>query len=276
MFNPYQPKTAVISRISQQTESIKLFRFNFDQKIWGYNFNFQPGQFIELSIPGWGEAPFAPCSAPGAKYLELSIRKVGRLTNRLHQMKKGDQVSIRGPYGQGWPLGKPEASSNNKNLLIVVGGLGLIPLRSLILGKDKFLGKNTKVQIFYGAKVPDEMLFRYEYLKWRENNIQVDLTIDKENANWRGKTGLVTSLFDNTPLVADARAFICGPPVMYKPVLEKLKEKGFADEDIFLSLERRMHCGVGVCQHCAVGPYYTCKDGPVFAYDKIKDIAEAI
>jgi len=157
-----------------------------------------------------------------------------------------------------------------------VGGLGFVPLRSLILGKEKFFGKDSKFQIFYGAKNPDEMLFRYEYNRWRENNIELRLTTDKECAGWAGCVGLVTTLFDKFPPAENSRAFVCGPPVMYKSAIAKLKEKNFADEDIFLSLERRMHCAVGVCQHCAVGPYYTCKDGPVFRYDKIKDIEGAI
>ncbi|TSC53418.1 MAG: oxidoreductase FAD/NAD(P)-binding domain-containing protein [Parcubacteria group bacterium LiPW_39] len=167
-------------------------------------------------------------------------------------------------------------NGDKKNILIVVGGIGLIPLRSFILGKDKFLGKNAKIQIFYGAKHPNEMLFRYEYDQWRQKGVDLKLTVDKECADWVGCAGLVTALFDKFPVLENARAYLCGPPIMYKFVLEKLKAKGFADEDIFLSLERRIYCGIGVCQHCAVGPYYTCKNGPVFRYDQIKNIQGAI
>ncbi len=293
MLNPYESKSAKLIEIKPQTDTIKLFRFDFA-------LNFKPGQFVELSIPGYGEAPFAPCSAPGAKYLELCVRDAGRLTHKLHEMKIGDRVGIRGPYGNGWPIDKnrhserseespanagsnklrdssaPPRNDKKKNLLIVVGGLGLIPLRTLILGKNKFLGKDARVQIFYGAKNPNEMLFRYEYAKWRENGINVKLIVDKECANWVGCVGLVTTLFDKYPIAENATAFLCGPPIMYKSTLVKLKEKGFAEEDIFLSLERRMHCGLGECQHCAVGPYYTCKDGPVFCYKQLKNIPGAI
>ena len=302
MFNSYHPEPAKIVSIKPQTDTIKLFRFKFEQKVWGHKFDFKPGQIVELSIPGFGEAPFAACNAPDADYLELCVRSVGKLTNRLHAMRVGEKVVIRGPYGNGWPTfssspqvrgglrwgvenkntASPDPSSTEegrdkkKNVLIVVGGLGLIPLRTLILGKDKFLGKDAKIQIFYGAKSPNEMLFRYEYAKWRESNIEINLTIDKENPKWKGNVGLVTDLFDKNQIINNARAFVCGPPVMYKSVLEKLKEKSFAEEDIYLSLERRMHCGVGVCQHCAVGPYYTCKHGPVFPYSEIKNIEGAI
>ena len=226
MFNPYHSENAKIIKITEQTSSIKMFRFEFVQKVWGYNFSFSPGQFIELSLPGLGEAPFAPCGASGEKYLELCVRNVGRLTEKIHELKVGDIVGIRGPYGKGWlidaschpersegsnidmGMGKsrdssvaslPQNDKVKKNLIIIVGGLGLIPLRSLILGKEKFLGKNAKIQVFYGAKNPDEMLFRYEYNKWREKNIEVRLTADKECAGWQGCVGLVTALFDKFP-----------------------------------------------------------------------------
>jgi len=185
-------------------------------------------------------------------------------------MKIGDYVGIRGPYGNGWPI------ITNSNILIVVGGLGLIPLRTLILGKEKFLGKNAKIQIFYGARLPQEMLFRYEFNKWRKKGVEMRLTIDNKCPDWVGCVGLVTTLFNHFQLIENVKALLCGPPVMYKSTLEKLKEKGIANQDIYLSLERRMHCGLGVCQHCAVGPYYTCKDGPVFRYDQIKNIIGAI
>jgi NAD(P)H-flavin reductase len=281
MHNPYQSQPAKIIDISAQTDNIKLFRFEFEKKILASNFNFKPGQFVELSIPGFGESPFAPCSAPGTKYLELCIRNTGKLTEKLHALKIGDKVGIRGPYGQGWPVQVQSSkfkvqSSDKKNLLIVVGGLGLIPLRTLILGKDKFLGKDAKIQIFYGTRLPQEMLFRYEYNRWRAKGVKINLTVDKKCPDWVGCVGLVPTLLDQSPLIENAKVFLCGPPVMYKSVLEKLKEKGVADRDIFLSLERRMHCGLGVCQHCGVGSYYTCKDGPVFAYEQIKNIPGAI
>lgn len=276
MHNPYESEPAKITFISRQTDNIKLFRFEFVGKIPGWKFSFQPGQFVELSIPGFGEAPFAPCNAPDADYVELCVRSVGKLTAKLHQMKIGDKIRIRGPYGIGvWPIDKYDFKTE-KNLFIVVGGLGLVPLRTLLLGKNKFLGKNTKVQIFYGARAPEEMLFRHEYVKWRKQNIKIELTVDKECRGWNGCVGLVTTLFDKHEVLQNSVAFLVGPPVMYKPVLAKLEKLGFADKDIYLSLERRMHCGLGVCQHCAVGSYYTCQDGPVFSWAQIKDIPGAV
>jgi len=277
MHNSYQLQSAKIVAISWQTNNIKLFRLRFEKKVLGYSLKIKPGQFMELSLPGFGEAPFAPCNVPDSEYIELCVRSTGRLTEKLHTLKVGDRVGLRGPYGNGWPV-----MANNKlpmvkqNLLIVVGGLGLVPLRTLILGKEKFLGKETKVQIFYGARHPDDMLFRHEYNLWKKSNIEIELTVDKECANWKGCIGLVTELFDKREIVQNSIAFLCGPPVMYRPVLEKLLAKKFEEDEIFLSLERRMHCGVGVCQHCAVGPYYTCKHGPIFSWTQLKNIPNSI
>lgn len=278
MFNSYQPQPAKITAISQETANIKLFRFKLEKKVWGHNFKVKPGQFIELSLPGFGEAPFAPCNAPDSEDIELCVRSAGRLTEKLHSMKVGEKVALRGPYGNGWPslAGPNPAQRGGQNLLIIVGGLGLVPLRSLILGKKKFLGEKSQIQIFYGARSPEDMLFRREYDLWQKNNVEINLTVDKECPNWQGCVGLVTELFDKHKIREDSVAFLCGPPVMYRPVLEKLLAKKFKEDEIFLSLERRMHCGVGVCQHCAVGPYYTCKHGPVFSWHQLGNIPNAI
>ena len=277
MHNYYRTQSAKITAISWQTNNIKLFRFEFEKKILGHDFKIKPGQFMELSLPGFGEAPFAPCNAENSEFIELCVRSAGRLTERLHTMKIGDRVGLRGPYGNGWPvIADNKLPLAKQNLLIVVGGLGLVPLRTLILGKEKFLGRESKVQIFYGARSPDDMLFRHEYNRWKKQNIEIILTIDKEAANWQGNTGLVTSLFDKVTLNENSTAFLCGPPVMYRPVLEKLLDRKFEEDEVFLSLERRMHCGVGVCQHCAVGPYYTCKHGPIFSWTQLKNIPSAI
>jgi len=292
--NPYATQTAKLIKITNQAPNIKLFRFDLDKKL-----DFSPGQIIFLSIPGFGEAPFAPCNPLETDFLELCVRKVGKLTQILHKLKIGDSVGIRGPYGQGWPLFSHCESINGwtkqsqsistklphdhnirnnkiKNLMLVVGGLGLIPLRTLLWGKNKFLPNETKIQIFYGAKTPDDFLFKNDYAEWKEQGIDLKLTIDKECPGWNECVGVVTALFNKNMISPNAIAFLCGPPIMYKFVLEKLKEKNLPDENIYLSLERRMHCGIGVCQHCAIGSFYTCKDGPIFRYDKIKNIPNAI
>jgi NAD(P)H-flavin reductase len=275
MFNPYQPKQAKIVQIKDEAPNIKLLRLKIAKR-----FTYQPGQIIFVSYPGYGEAPFAPCGELGENYLEVCVRKVGKVTDKLHSLRAGDRVNFRGPFGNGaWPVASAQVKSSKlkvKNYLIVVGGLGLIPLRTLLLDKNKFLGQDTKIQLFYGARTPQDFIFSQDLKKWREQGIKVHLTIDKADPGWQGCVGVVTVLFDKVQVVENAVAFLCGPSIMYRFVLEKLKVKGFADSDIYLSLERRMHCGVGVCQHCAIGTKYVCHQGPVFRYDETKNIAEAI
>ncbi len=264
MKNPYQPKTAIIRKIQPQASEIKLFTLEFkNQKD---RLEFIPGQFIEIGIPNFGEAPFAVCSRPGDIEWQICVRQAGSLTTKLHTLKVGDMVTLRGPYGNGFPQIK------DKNLLLIGGGLGLIPLRPLILASGE---KNQKIQVFYGARHTKDLIFKNEYKLW-EKSVDLYLTLDKECPGWKGHIGLITTLFDDTKIIENAVAILCGPPVMYKFVLEKLKEANFADSDIFLSLERRMHCGIGVCQHCTIGSKYVCKDGPIFRYDEIKNLPEAI
>lgn len=267
MDNIYETTPTKILEIIDEAPNIK--RYRLDGAL-----DFEPGQIIEISVPGFGEAPVAPCSDPREKsYFEICVRKVGRLTTKIHQLQIGDEINIRGPYGHGWPLQSQLSNLKSQNLLIVVGGIGLIPLRPFLLAKDEYC-PNAKIKIFYGAKTPTDFIFKNDLEAWGKAGVDVQLTIDKEFTGWAGNVGLVTALFDKNKISDDAVAFLCGPPIMYKFVMEKIKNLN--NEDIYMSLERRMQCGDGVCQHCAIGPYYTCVDGPVFRYDKIKDIPDAI
>lgn len=274
MQNQYNTEKAKIVSIKSENKSINLYKLKFENRAYRKNFAFNPGQIMELSLPGFGEAPFAYCgSVYDKKYIEICIRKAGELTDRIHAMKVGDVVGIRGPYGNGWPLDKIK----DKKTLIIAGGIGIIPFRSLI--KSYCKAKKGDMQIFYGARERDELIFSDEINDWCKN-IKVNITLDKgKESKISGVTcniGLITTLFDKAEVDASGVALVCGPPIMCKFVIDKLKEKGFQDENIYLSLERRMECGIGVCEHCAVGPYYVCKDGPVFSWEQLKDIKGAI
>jgi len=271
MENQYQTQPTEIIEIFNEAPNVKRFKLKSDSN----KLDFGPGQIIEISMPGFGEAPVAICSDPREnRWIEVCVRKVGALTTKIHTLKIGDKINIRGPYGNTWPTKILESTDNaKKNLLIVVGGIGLIPLRPLFLSKEKYL-PTTKIQLFYGAKTPEDFIFKQELKEWQSIGIDVQLSIDKPSADWKGKVGLVTTLFESTKVIDNAIAFLCGPPIMYKFALEKMRK--FEDENIYLSLEKRMHCGIGVCQHCAVGPYYVCTNGPVFSYDKIKNIKNAL
>lgn len=274
MQNQYKTEKAKIIDIKSETDSKNLYKLQFEDKKYRKSFEFSPGQIMELSIPGFNEAPFAYCgSIHDKKYIEICIRSVGELTARMHQMKIGDIVGIRGPYGNGWPVDKIQ----NKKVLIVAGGIGIIPFRSLIMSYCK--ARKGDMQIFYGAREKEELIFKNEIDNWYKN-IDLSITLDEgKEGSISGvacNIGLITTLFDKQEVDSSGVALVCGPPIMCKFVVNKLKEKGFKDEDIYLSLERRMECGIGVCEHCAVGPYYVCKDGPVFTWEQLKDIRGAI
>jgi NAD(P)H-flavin reductase len=272
MNNPYQATSVKIIKIEDEGSRSKLFTVEASK-----NFKYQSGQFVEISLPGFGEAPFCLCSDASEKNkFQVCVRNVGAVTAAMHALKAGDKVGVRGPYGRPFPAEFAE----KRNLLIVVGGLGLETVRTAIFEIVKNRSAYKKVQIFYGARTEDDLLFRDEYDLWMKNDIDFHLCLDKPTDKFKLSCpviqGLVTVLFEKAPLAENPVAFLCGPPVMYKFVLEKLTKAGFKDEDIFMSLERRMHCGVGVCNHCAVGSFFVCKDGPVFSWDQLKDIRGAI
>lgn len=261
MENLYQPTPAKILNIKLENKDTKLFRLLVPKHL----LNFQPGQFIMVNLPGFGEAPFAICSKPGEKFLEICVRKVGQVTTGLHRLKPGEKIFVRGPYGKG-VFG---VNSETRNFLLVGGGTGIIPLRAMILKAKDLIQKGKKIQVFYGVKTQSDFIFKDEYNRWRKY-LQLEIIVEKPSFRWKGKRGLITQLFDEVKILPESSAWLCGPPAMYKFVIQKMKQKGFKDKDIFLSLERRMHCGIGICQHCAIGSVYVCKDGPVFNYEKLK------
>lgn len=277
MFNPYKTYEVKIVDIINESANTKRFILTFcNQKIKKV-FRFIPGQILEVSLPPYGEAPFAYCSSPlHPEYFEITVRKVGTLTSALHKLKKGDIVGVRGPYGNGWPINEIK----KRNILMIAGGIGLIPFRPLIKyiceKRNKF---SQNIQLFYGAKSQEDLIFKSEYKLWQKN-IDFHITLDKGKPqkifNILCNIGLITSLFDKVKVNPNSCALVCGPPIMCKFVVQKLKSLNFKDEDIYLSLERKMECCLGVCEHCAVGPYYVCKDGPVFPWSKIKNIPGAI
>jgi NAD(P)H-flavin reductase len=229
--------------------------------------SYRPGQFMLISVPGIGEAPFSISSTPSRPgLLEFGIRNVGILTNELFKLKENAVIGVRGPYGNGFPVDKIE----KHDLIIVVGGLGAVPLRSLLYyvldNRDRF----RKVTFMYGARKPDEMLFRRELLELRErDDVNCLLAVEKDpGGNWPCKMGMVTTLFKNLEGIdaENTYALVCGPPVMYKFVIAELLKLRIPKHQILMTLERRMKCGVGKCGHCVIGSIYTCVDGPVFSY----------
>jgi sulfite reductase subunit B len=270
----YLPMPATIKHIEKQTSRSKLFEIKLDS---GKPLGHMPGQFVELSILGVGEAPISISSSPTKKdSFEICVRAVGNLTKALHKMKIGDKVGIRGPYGKGFDVD----FLKGKDLLFVGGGLGIVPLRSLInyvLDKREDYGQAI---ILYGCKEPCELLFSVEVAQWkRRRDVKHYLTVDKcpDGECWEGNIGVITTLIPNVDFnVENTYAVVVGPPIMYKFVISSLKEKGVPDDHIILSLERHMKCGVGKCGHCQINKAYVCQDGPVFNFASLRDLPEAV
>jgi len=265
MDNPYKLIDAEITKIKEETPSIKTFVLKPREPI-----RFDTGQFMEVAIPGLGEGPFTPSSNPkDAARLEFTIMKVGRVTDRLHDMKKGDMVGIRGPYGKGYPLNEYE----QREVFIVGGGVGLAPLRSLLYALFNESSRYKQIYLKYGAKTPQDLIYKDELEEWpKAGKLDVALTVDSGDKSWKGNVGLVTTILGKEKLdLARSVSIVCGPPVMMKFVTLKLLEIGFKPDRIYLSMEKNMSCGIGKCGHCRLGDSYACKDGPVFSYDKIKD-----
>ena len=273
MENPYLPNLAVINDVKELTYDTKLFVLSFKDKNVQENFIYKPGQFVEIGVFGFGEAPISITSSPFVKNcFELCIKNMGNVTNKLYQMKKNDNVYIRGPYGNGFPFDEVK----NKDVLFVAGGIGLAPLRGLI--NEMLAHRNSfgKIQVLYGARTPEDMIFTDELKGWSEK-IKVLTTVDKGDFIWKGNVGIVGTLLTNIKgETKNTVAFVCGPPIMIKFVIKDLVKLGFKDEVIITTLERKMQCGIGNCGHCNIGGKYVCIDGPVFTYKQIKDLPEAL
>lgn len=267
--NVYLPHIAVIEKIVDETPGVVTFHFNFKDEKLREEFTFKPGQFGEYSVFGIGEATFCISSSPTRRdHLEFAVQRVGKVTNALHRLDVGDEMGFRGPYGNGFPLD----SFTGKNLVFVAGGIGLAPLRSLIWNVIDDRNKYEKIDIVYGARSPADLCFKYDLDAWEnDSSINMVTTVDKGDASWTGREGFVPRVLEQAaPSARNAVAIVCGPPIMIRftfPVLEKL---GFAPEQMFTTLEKRMKCGIGKCGRCNIGNLYVCRDGPVFSFAQIK------
>ena len=270
MINEYYPNLANIKEVIKETNNTNTYILEFlNKKIREY-FSWTPGQFMMLGIPGIGESAISISSVNNENQIYSTIRNVGNVTNYISNLKKGESISVRGPYGIGWPLEK----AKGKDIIIVAGGMGIAPLRGLInhiIDKRKNYGY---LEIIYGARTPDDMIFKYEINNWNKiKRSTLHLTADQVLGvtPFECKTGLVTSCF---PMMKthhrNAIALICGPEIMIRYAAKCLETIGFVDDQIYLSLERRMKCGIGKCGHCQMGSKFVCKDGPVFNYADIK------
>ncbi|WP_082863632.1 FAD/NAD(P)-binding protein [Thermodesulfatator autotrophicus] len=263
------PLPARIEKIAVETEDglIKSFYLKLLDKAKSFE-RYRPGQFAMLSVPGKGECPIGIASAPGEKYLLFSVYRTGLVTDALHRLPEGTIIGLRGPLGNGYPLER----FKGKNIVLIAGGFAITTLRATLVYLLNNQADYGEITLIYGARNPGLLLYKEELKSWQERkDLKIYLTIDREAPHWEGLVGFVPQITEKVaPQGKNAVALVCGPPVMIKftlPILEKL---GFRPEDIYLSLENRMRCGLGLCRHCNVGPALVCKDGPVFSLAEIK------
>ena len=264
--NLYQPINSEITEIIDESPTIKSFVVVPEK-----DFKFETGQFVELTLPGIGEAPFTPSSSPAVTdKMEITIMKAGMVTALLHDCKKGQKVGIRGPYGNGYPVD----DYAGKDVYIVGGGVGLAPIRSLFLTLVDRISDFKSVVCRYGARTPADFIYKKTLFdSWQKiDGVDIKLTVDQADGQWDGNVGVVTTILSPDDVdINNSVAVVCGPPIMMKFATLKLLEFGFSPEQIYLSMEKNMSCGFGKCGHCMLGQYYVCKDGPVFTYDQIKN-----
>ncbi|MCX5781109.1 MAG: FAD/NAD(P)-binding protein [Elusimicrobia bacterium] len=267
--SPYKLIPAKLEDIIEESPVIKTFVIRPGEK-----FSFSTGQFVELAIPGSGEAPFTPSSSPiETETIDITIMKAGRLTSQLHNLSPGATLGLRGPYGNGYPVEK----FYDKEVLILGGGVGMAPLRSFLLTLISQIKKFKKIILCYGSRTPEDIIYKKQFDEWEKiKGLEILRSVDKCTIGaWNETVGVVTCLLDQVKVdFENSVAVVCGPPIMMKFGTMKLLEIGFKPEDIYLSMEQNMSCGIGKCGHCQLGPYFVCKDGPVFTYDQIKNIPD--
>lgn len=269
----YLPTIATIEDVHDETALEKIYTIRLPG---GQNLGHTPGQFVMVSVPGVGEAPISVMSSPSrtGQTFKLCIRNAGDLTGIIHKLKPGDKVGIRGPFGRGFPVDH----YRGRDVLIAAGGLGLAPARSLI---DEILDNRAnfgRLIILYGARSPAEILFRDALAEWAEReDVESLITVDRPDEAWLGHVGVITRLFEHIQVNPyHTVAVTVGPPVMYRFVVMELLGKGLTPEQIWMSFERRMKCGVGKCGHCQVNHRYSCQDGPAWTYAEALAFEEAL
>lgn len=269
MKNIYKPFKVSIVKIGEHSSDVKLFRLQKEKGHFSVNDQgivFNPGQFVLVSNFGYGEAPFGIASSPfEARYVDIFVRRAGCLTKALHQLKKGDQLFLRGPYGNGFPID----FMSGKDVIMVTGGCGIPPMAALTEYIIEKKWKFGRVYLIYGARTPADLLMKDNLEKW-DKDIKVILTVDQPDKNWKGHVGMVSKIVKEIKVdPLDAVAAMCGPGPMMDALEYILRPLGVSDRRIFVNMERKMQCGVGKCQHCTVGDKFVCQDGPVFNFDEI-------
>ncbi|HEY3275763.1 MAG TPA: FAD/NAD(P)-binding protein [Syntrophorhabdaceae bacterium] len=273
--NPYLPELVTITNIIEETPNIKSFQVVFKDPERMKSFKFEPGQVGQLSVFGVGESTFVINSPPTRMdYLQFSVMKAGEVTAALHDLYPGDQMGLRAPLGNWFPYNEMKG----KNILFIGGGIGLAPLRTLILYMLDNRADYKDITIIYGSRTPPDLCYKEDLKEWESRgDVNLILTVDAEFPGWDKRVGFVpTVLNEVAPSPENTIAITCGPPIMIKFVLQNLAKLNFSEENIVTTLEARMKCGIGICGRCNLGSKYICKDGPVFNLAQLKDLPGAL
>jgi NAD(P)H-flavin reductase len=265
--SPYCPEPAVIRAVEPETPGVATFRLELQDARRQATFRYEPGQFNMLFVFGLGEVAISISSTPEEQPgIGHTIRFVGMVTRALERLRPGDVLGLRGPYGKGWPL----EQARGQDVLVVAGGLGLAPLRPLIralLARRREFGR---LLLLYGSRQPADLLYQREHAAWQQQGLEMRVTVDCADAAWGGRVGVVPALLGRVSFdPARTIAFTCGPEIMMRFTVYELLSRRLPPERIYLSVERNMQCGVGLCGRCQIGPYFVCKDGPVFSFQRL-------
>jgi NAD(P)H-flavin reductase len=269
--NPYLPLAATVVDVVDETPAIKTLRMTLDDPQARAAFTYRPGQVVQLSVYGVGEATFVLNSTPTRpEFLQCSVMRAGEVTEALHGLRAGDQVGLRGPLGNAFPLD----ALRGRDVLLVAGGIGMAPLRTLLLYMLDTRADFGAIRLIYGARGPRDMAYAAELDQWADApGVELTLTVDAPDPGWTHRTGLIPDVLrELSPPARGAVAVTCGPPIMIRFTVQALRELGFADTDIVTTLERRMKCGIGLCGRCNIGPRYVCVDGPVFTLAELGEL----
>jgi len=271
VMNPMLARPVTIKKVTWETDD--TFTLQFDLGELGESYSFRPGQFNMLYVFGVGESAISISSdATKSKNLMHTVRRVGVVTSALSQLKRGDTIGLRGPFGSFWPLDP----AIGKDVIVAAGGIGLAPLRPLLYSLFRKRKSFGRIILLYGARSPLDLLYRVELEEWgKKENVEVLVTVDRGDSSWKGYVGVVTGLMSYLKLDARATiAYVCGPETMMRYTVDELEQRGLAEHQIYLSMERNMKCAVGFCGHCQYGPTFICKDGPVFILPQVRELLE--
>ncbi len=267
--DPMFPRPYRVHRMTKETSD--TFTLELLPEAGHAGFAFAAGQFNMLYVCGIGEVPISISGDPGVpQALVHTTRAVGAVTKGMEELKKGDSIGIRGPFGTNWPV----AAAEGNDVVFVAGGIGLAPLRPALYQVLANREKYGRVVLLYGARTPEDILYRKQLKEWRADlGLEVHVSVDRATRDWRGNVGVVTTLIPRVPFDPyHTVAMVCGPEVMIRYTVMELERRGVAQESIHVSLERNMKCGIGFCGHCQHGPNFVCKDGPVFPFSRVREL----